>query len=401
MTARRRSFHLNANASAAIAPTSRPGTLNLNQGIQAQAGALTIGLLGFARQASTFAFTLLGGCAPGVRPKTKHVPKALLVGSPREAVEMLPADESPETTGEGFERPTEQESKVLAVPNEQGQQVHATDESGKQPEVLDIADAGAEWANLRIRPRDNDLLFEELDHSPAPQTEKPYLAIPIPPIAPPIAFGLGLLIPSASTNELRLLSPLESRCASPKPEFRPIPPLCRRSSNPSQAELRANLVSKVAAFTAARLSGSRRTSTSLPPHAASPSCLNDSFAQLNVPATSRVSFVSAHPAHLYNPSLQFSPNQPQSPTPHPRPGRPCLRQRTVFFAQVSPRAGTPPPEFWSPHPAGSRSCAIPIKAPPSLGKRPVPEDKENQVSVSAVKTAPSSRLKEGVLCATN
>ncbi|KAJ7272023.1 hypothetical protein B0H12DRAFT_1067080 [Mycena haematopus] len=403
MTARRRSFHLNVNAGAAIAHPLRPATLNLDpQDIQAQAGALTVGLLALARQASAFAFTLLGGCAPGVRTKTKCASKALLAGSPPDTAKMLLEGESIETTTvEGLEHPRDEEQPEVAVSNDEGLQAQAMNDSGIQLEELDIADAGTGWVNLDIQPHENDHLVEDPDLTPTTKTEKPALNLQVPPIpsivAPPIAIGLGLLIPSASTNELRLLSPLESRYASPKPEFESVPAFSRCSSGSPQAELRANLVSKVTAFTAARLSGSRRSSSPPSRAASRPACLDDPFADLSTPTTLPSSFVPAHPAHFCYPSLQFGPDQPQSPTPHPRPGRPSLRQRTVFFAQVSPRANTPPPEFWSPHPAGSRSCAIKIKAPPSLSKRPAVGNKENQMEKTVMKIGGISAMvtKEG------
>ncbi|KAJ6542857.1 hypothetical protein B0H19DRAFT_1380931 [Mycena capillaripes] len=83
MAARRRSFHLSAGATI-TAPL--PATLNPQR---IEAGALSIGLLAFAHQASAFVFTLLGGCAPGMRPKTKRVPRALLAGSPRAEVKAV------------------------------------------------------------------------------------------------------------------------------------------------------------------------------------------------------------------------------------------------------------------------------------------------------------------------
>jgi hypothetical protein len=406
MAARRRSFHLNVNASSAIAHPIRSAALN-PQGIEAQAGALTIGLLAFARQASAFAFTLVGGCAPGIRQKTKRVPRALLAGSPRAAEDAkLPLEggiTGIEATGtatrelaEVFECLMCEEQLQVQVQNDSDPRADKTTEPQIElQEEIDLADTGRaaefefEKGELPVRLHHSSIVLEDPERTPqCAEPEKPALELQgkptLPITAPPIAIGLGLFIPSASSNELKLLSPLASRYASPEREIESVHThrlyACVSSGSP-QNELRANIVSKVAAFTAARLSGSRRPSASPTPRPAlppRPAYLDDPFAE-SFAATPPSSFVPTHPARLCYPSLQFSSNQQQSPTPSPRPGRSSLRQRTVYFTQVSPRAGTPPPAFWSPHPAGSQSCAILIKVPPSVSpQRHALVDKENQ-----------------------
>lgn len=405
MTSRRRSFHLNANASPTTAITApRPAALNPQH---IEASVLSIGLLAFARQASVFAFTLLGGCAPGMRSKPKRVPRALLAGTPRQEVNAVMEASRDDSEGQRIQAQTDDGAK-------QNCEFIATT---VDPQINEFADAGAGEVDLgvgdaemgpQIQARDINVVSsvpKQTDHappsspavvpdSPVTLTEKTTLYLqtrvkskPVL-ITPPTGVGLGLLIPSTSTNELRLLSPLESRCASPKPEFEPVHSHLPPAARSSDSELRADLVRKVAAFTAARLSGSRGPSASPPPRAAlirtpplpsySPAYLDDPFSE-TCAATPRAPFVPTHPVRFGYPSLQFCPDQPQSPTPHPKTGCPPLRQRTVFFKQVSPRAGTPPPQFWAPHPAGSRSCAITIKAPlPTSMQRRVAGDKENR-----------------------
>ncbi|KAK7037932.1 hypothetical protein R3P38DRAFT_530638 [Favolaschia claudopus] len=382
MTARRRSFHLNVNAShAAITPSLRTG----GYGLDAQVGALTTSLLDLARQASAFAFTLMGGCVPGVRSKPR-VQRALLAGH------LCTSDAAIENAEEGDANPALIEGPTKHMNG--GQNTHTRENNdadtlseynGDEHDLADARGLQRESAHvtLEIEPTDVEMdskhtILDEL----AVSRKKPRVALKpfFMNAVPPVAIGLGVLIPSPGTNELRLLSPLESRCASPKPEFEPSPHLC--SSTSPRSQLRANLVSKVSAFTAARLSGSRRSSVS-PPHYVPPSTptayTDDPFSHLSA-TTPPASFFPTHPARLCFPSLQLHLNHQQSPTPHQRAGRrPCLRQRTVFFAPVSPRAGTPPPAFWTPHPAGTHSCAIPIKAPPSsFASRAGAKDKENQ-----------------------
>ncbi|KAJ6630585.1 hypothetical protein B0H10DRAFT_835767 [Mycena sp. CBHHK59/15] len=177
-----------------------------------------------------------------------------------------------------------------------------------------------------------------------------------------------------------------------RPAPRPIP----------HANLRANLVRKVAAFTAAR--SSRCFSAPLPlprwpffldtPPTVHAARFDDPFMETSpaaLPASPH--FVPAHPAALRFPSLQrFRPDQQQSPTPQPRMNRPPtlrLSQLSIpipapaddafrapsanvgiavkpkaFYCPSSPRRTSALSEFWTPHPAGSQSCAIAIKAPP-------------------------------------
>ncbi|KAJ7775116.1 hypothetical protein B0H16DRAFT_1509589 [Mycena metata] len=220
-------------------------------------------------------------------------------------------------------------------------------------------------------------LEPEVEQSSEPDVEPKPLEPPEEPtptmVARHIPIGLGLFVPSPTTKELRLLSPLESRRESPKPEPAPV-----------RAQLRADIMRKVAAFTAARIARSPSVS---PPQATTPRPTfatpprhathfdSDPFAD-TPRASAPAHFVPAHAAALYFPSLlRVRPEQQQSPTPtHARTGRPPLRQQTVFF---KPReTSTTPPEYWAPHPAGSGSSAIVIKAP--VGTTPKHRvDKEN------------------------
>ncbi|KAJ6525679.1 hypothetical protein B0H19DRAFT_1198370 [Mycena capillaripes] len=329
-----------------------------------------------------------------MRPKTRRVPRALLAGSPRAEVKAVAevSDGGPQIqlpTGSNEDRQPDCDDIVKTVEPQIEVQQDLTDvREAKSLEVVLLE------GEPQIQTLDNNITSSVLEASnhaapadsllvtnpPTTLTEKTALYIQAraqaaPAIITPGGIGLGLLVPSTSTKELRLLSPLESRCASPKPEFEPPrtyrPPAPRSSSSP-HAELRANLVRKVAAFTATRIS---RVPSVSPP--LRPTHLDDPFAE-TCAATPRAPFVPAHPAVLRYRGQQFRFDQEQSPTPQPRPGRPPLRQQTVFFKQVTPRAETPPPEFWAPHPAGSRSCAILIKAPPVTSTSRVAADKENQ-----------------------
>ncbi|KAJ7219494.1 hypothetical protein GGX14DRAFT_560572 [Mycena pura] len=217
-----------------------------------------------------------------------------------------------------------------------------------------------------------------------------------------VGVGLGILVPSTSTGTMQLLSPFESRCASPTPEVAAdadtsapaCKPHCHDHASPRHPELRADLVQRVKAFTAARLAGThvpvsspRRAAPTRPP--LDRAGLDDPFV---TPTQPRQRQHQSHSPPV--PNLAFAlariralrPAQ-QSPTPHQhaRKGRPVLRQQTVFFKQAQTPTGTSPgthtpappkPKFWAPHPAGSRSCAIAIKAP---ARWPPVEDKENCV----------------------
>ncbi|KAJ7047043.1 hypothetical protein C8F04DRAFT_1308768, partial [Mycena alexandri] len=487
MTApRRRSFHLSPNPAALARPlpaaltpspspvarrtpttlsTGAPATLRVNpqrlQPIEAGAGLLSTHLLGLARQASAFAFALLGGCAPGVRVKTSGKEKetemrtempiregmrtdvklelgmereeskwrALLAG-PGTEVGMAASETEVAVDVDAvkleIEAEVEMEESVCSSNDLVGPfgQTHAQeDEEQKRPasevifEAADspvefvIADAATEAAEPvtiqvevevvepDVEAREEEVL-EEPEQTPSPSPDASQIEqslepeverssgpeVETKPVEPPeeptpiivarhIPIGLGLFVPSPTTNELRLLSPLESRRESPKPEPAPV-----------RAQLRADIMRRVAAFTAARIArcpsvspplGTTPTPTLATPPRHATHFDSDPFAD-TPRASGPAHFVPAHAAALHFPSLQrVRPEQQQSPTPtHARTGRPPLRQQTVFF---KPRAAsTTPPKYWAPHPAGSRSSAIVVKAPVgTTPTRQVAADKEN------------------------
>ncbi|KAJ7172249.1 hypothetical protein C8R46DRAFT_1216103 [Mycena filopes] len=444
--ARRRSFHLSPNPTAlarplpvVLNPTSAhnadsarpPAMLKLNpqrlQPIEVGAGLLSTHLLDLARQASAFAFALLGGCAPGVRVKKtsgkgkekeigmkEGMGMELELGMEKEETKwraLMAGMETP-ATAEVAEVKLELETREPVRPNEalehSPERFHGQeDEQLKRPDLEETADSPIEAAVVDAPVRSPEPViqvdvaavepevleriaadvqpdedFSEPEQPPSPLPEPAQIeeisdsaVEPQANVSPP-PIGLGLLFPSPTTNELRLLSPLESRRESPKPEPAPF-----------RAKLRVDLVRRVAAFTAARLARDASVSPPVGPASLIPMLATpprpgmhfDSDPFADTPrASAAVSFVPAHPAALDFPSLQrVRPEQQQSPTPaHPRTGRPPLRQQTVFFKQRA--ASSTPPEYWTPHPAASRSSAIIIKAPAgTTPKRRVAADKEN------------------------
>nr|GAT53327.1 predicted protein [Mycena chlorophos] len=142
-------------------------------------------------------------------------------------------------------------------------------------------------------------------------------------------------------------------------------------------EFRAALVNRVRHFTTTRMS--RLSSPVVAPPAPSP-LDEDPFS--SPPYHTRPT--STKPGNRPNPetlhvlalartqvlSIRGTQNSPTPALRHTSRGdrRSGLRQHTVFFQQPQPQPQSPtqkqtPPKFWQPHPAGKRSCAVPIKAP--------------------------------------
>ncbi|KAJ6497074.1 hypothetical protein C8R47DRAFT_331707 [Mycena vitilis] len=401
MAARRRSFHLTADPTLS---TPRPGPAARSLDPQRlEVGALSIGLLALARGASAFAFSFLG-CAPGVRQKTKRVPRALLAGIPRIEVAAVTDSKAEGQHQQNLAptRPTaEPECNIIVKTLEPLEllepriDAHEDEDAGTgetdlgvdvklgEPQIQTCDDDDDATNRVSEVPEDAPPPAEPLIVTDPPMSLTKKTALHIQsranatPVGPPVGVGLGILVISPSTNERRLLSPLELRRTSPKPEFEPArtqQPVASCSSNSPHAELRASLVRQVTAFTAARIS---RGSSLSPPSTPRTVHLDDPFAEDVTPRAPP--FVPPQPAALRCRGLQFRANQEQSPTPlHVKPARPPLRQQTVFYRQVTPPAKQPP-GFWAPHPAGSRSCAILIKPPPATSTSRQVGDKENQV----------------------
>ncbi|KAJ7724482.1 hypothetical protein DFH07DRAFT_783292 [Mycena maculata] len=367
--ARARSFHLRGeppspSLSAPPSPASpgRSVTPRLNvarRGLEISTAQIGPGLLALARQASTF---LLGGCAPGVQHR-RRVPRALVEG--RCAI----AGAVGEGVGIGIGKREEGEdveagSFTESEPNVEGRKT-GLEVSVEEPQVDNVlfdaeTDLTADDNETKTQPQTQPQIQTQT-HDPTARVE----AEREPERAPPKAD-----LPLHET---------EAVCANPPPPRDPEPPA---PTDPAHAQIRAEVVHKFAAFTAARLARASLPPTPLllttPPQHPHRPMLDDPFAASPAAPRAPVHFVPAHPLRLHYPSLHpLRTDQQQSPTPQPRPGRlrPPLRQQTVFFKQPSvlQPTGPKPPAYWAPHPAGKRSCAVPIKAPYD---RDV-EDKEN------------------------
>ncbi|KAJ7063452.1 hypothetical protein C8F01DRAFT_78071 [Mycena amicta] len=262
------------------------------------ATALTANLLALSQQASAFAYALVTACAPGVR-----APKP--------------------PTSPAIEHEHVQQDRNLGITR-----------VNRRNSVVQEDSCVPEPTTASIVPDDPEVVRSE--------------------IQPTTAIGLGIFVPSESANQLRLLD-------------------ARRSPPASASELRSDIVRRVKVFTTARMSRVPEASPSptiTTPTRHSPlvssDILDDPFSS---PTQYTPCLPSRNPATLQVLALMrthfFSIRQTQnSPTPVARPGvrrRPALRQQTVFFDQPDSPIKTPP-KFWKPHPAGKRSCAIPIKA---------------------------------------
>ncbi|KAJ7087806.1 hypothetical protein C8R44DRAFT_752079 [Mycena epipterygia] len=385
MTTHRRSFHLKGADALELhhqRTAAHTAGLNLNpQRIEASAS-----LLALARQASAFAFTLLGGCAPGVRPH-KRVPRALLAGQAGVDVEMgLQVGGMARTTSARAIKAAEDTSGgVHVVPADADWDGESNDAvSGPQDQVPPVMEAQVE-EQADTEPAGYDTEVEEPqiqttnapadpEHAPPPAADS--LVVPLEqPTAP-----RDVEHPAAGPDDLAQTT-LD---APPRPH----------------AQLRAALIRKVTAFTAARVARAAASPTTTAVTAPATPPRDDPFSATFAPTNNPHSSSNhPHPTLAARTALRLDvcANADQSPTPQPRPGRPPLRQQTIFFAvpashlgspsqsdsnksspqsdsKLSPQSNpgpTPPPTHWAPHPAGARSCAIPIRAPPPAPARAV------------------------------
>ncbi|KAJ6597120.1 hypothetical protein DFH09DRAFT_1133752 [Mycena vulgaris] len=388
-------------------------------GLKEASASVVPGLLALARQASAVAFALLGGCAPGVR-KGRRLPQGA-AGAVEVGAQRIEGATEMEIGQVDVEPVRGQDRSTASVPDSDalidretvasagdGEQVDRDGETKAEgPQILtgdndtdnglgealsdSDSDAGTQLEESKLpgaqKTSENDNFGVVPDEEVA-EAEKTESDLPIPQVqtcdnvdaapdsepllSPPSASSLIAADPFVNlteTTDIELPAPIIA------------PRVLEHPAGP-HAKLRADLVRKVAAFTAARLT---RCVAPVPAPLlmaaliASPPLRRTAFDDpfVDCPATPRAApFVPAHPLALHYPSLQFRPDQQQSPTPQPRVGRPPLRQQTVFFKQVQPSTAhklkRPSPELWAPHPAGKRSCAIVIKAPRDA------EDKENR-----------------------
>ncbi|KAJ7709664.1 hypothetical protein B0H17DRAFT_1324544 [Mycena rosella] len=386
-------------------------------------GIVGIGLLALARQASAAAYALLGlgGCAPGVgvrggRAGARRVPRGIVCAG----------EEIDSKQDDGAEAPVQE---IIGVPHcvhaivETKTTEERVDLDLEKLEVPDdCPDAGTEAklatreaTSLTSSPPAPQIYAHPCEEDGAPQAEYPAsesehvdsppsassnsaeeatgLEVPAEPAAPLIA-SHAAEDPAPPQERGHRDSPIElgkrtsTDLEAPVPLVAPEhPAVC---SPHVRAELRADLLRRINIFTAARISRGApglplpRTAAPISPPPPRPAPADDPFAAADAPPFAHrapAPFVPAHPLGLRFPSLQRAsrPDQQQSPTPQPRApgGRPPLRQQTVFFKhnqaqaeQWQSRADTPTkqPAFWAPHPAGKRSCAVVIKAPPGASR---------------------------------
>ncbi|KAF7323120.1 hypothetical protein HMN09_00092200 [Mycena chlorophos] len=143
-------------------------------------------------------------------------------------------------------------------------------------------------------------------------------------------------------------------------------------------EFRAALVNRVRHFTTTRISRLSSPVVAVPAPPAPSPLDEDPFSSPLYPtftkSNTRPNPETLHVLALARTQVLSVRGTQNSPTPalrhtnrgdRRRPAASGLRQHTVFF-QPQPQSPTQkqtPPKFWQPHPAGKRSCAVPIKAP--------------------------------------
>ncbi|KAJ7156952.1 hypothetical protein C8R43DRAFT_1125513 [Mycena crocata] len=370
MATRRRSFHLNACEATNVHSKRASPTAATNSSLNPQhieVRAASIGLLALARQASVFTFALLGGCAPGIRQRPKRVQRTLLEGpGGEETLLQLEAGVGMELAVQKAGK-TDLESDGLVRDDAEtnGPQIQPDTSSRPSPQAKSQNSLKSAERPVEV---DDDL----------PEMVEPQIQLPN---------NEGSSVLRLSQDALSL--PAATASVETPTEDQTIAPLDVGLPPDSRVQLRADLMRKISALTAARISRGPAAAPPppSPPHPAEvfatppprhTAYFDDPFADATSPVP-RAQFVPAHPITLCYPSMQrFRADQQESPTPlvrQARQGRPPLLQQTVVYQIQSHTAPRTPPKFWSPHPAGSRSCAIAIKAPPAT---PRAADKENR-----------------------
>ncbi|KAJ7444875.1 hypothetical protein FB451DRAFT_1433903 [Mycena latifolia] len=398
---RSRSFHLNAGA---LALQHTEVGIGIGKPQAQRIDVSATGLLALARQAAaTVAVALLGGCAPGVRPRGgacrggwwRRTGAGAETVRVRVRVRVRRGGCRP-IEGGGGQADGDEELQIMGQDTEDAPQsieelgavstIKAGEEEQIQIEAHDGSDAedaetqGADLPVVSVPPQiqacENDggapLAVGAAPEEPDPQPSPPSASSSI---VPDLTETTALDLPTEASASL-----------VPEP-----PAACP----PPHAQLRADLVRKITAFTAARVSraalapahppAAQSLPASPPPRRPVPAPADDPFADSPHPTFPRPLPARAA-AHALAQRLLAA--QQQSPTPHSRAGRPPLRQQTVFFntsinaGQVESPASKPraPPTFWAP----ARPCKVAIKAPPppSASKARAARDKENRVVVT-------------------